>query len=351
MRTTIWGVLFFMVLAAGPQGRASEVDQFTKRASVPADSTELLDAIVNERMSAAVDFANRGKKKCDEGRLYRKIDLLLGDGPYPRLEYELRARAIWAPQTRTRISESIYASTPLKNRIMIHQSGLAPVFLVNGVQIGADKIGHFFGEGRRYFALKNPGQILALHRRIEEGWQGYATTGVKSYGDLSANFTGLEFWSRVLHGPEAYVSCGERGFSKIARFTFRDYVSAAWDEGLNCDDFVSRKERARVLKAIGELGMSCPVDNGAACAAVVASVPCAYEYLNPECVKQAGVAREKLETACEDYLKEVHLCGRACRSNKFLGPILGLGKTLRNVAWKETLEPHPPGTSSGNAAP
>lgn len=70
-----------------------------------------------------------------------------------------------------------------------------------------DKIGHFFAEGWAYFErTRDEGESLAQAMqwgsRQEAGKLGYATTGIYSFADLTANFNGWRFWNEILQSED-----------------------------------------------------------------------------------------------------------------------------------------------------
>jgi hypothetical protein len=105
---------------------------------------------------------------------------------------------------------------------------------------------------------------------------GAITTGVKAYGDLSANFNGMRFWNHVLQnyddvlgkeyniGP--YVVCQGNKWVQIKEMDWADYIDDSFDEGLNCSGFPNKKMRGLVQNRLAilerETGIkhTCPMD-------------------------------------------------------------------------------------------
>lgn len=102
---------------------------------------------------------------------------------------------------------------------------LGPTMLVAGVRIGSDKLGHFFHEGFDYFKdIKkvadsdekyNPDQrntwtgwntMKDYYHHAESGKQGSGTTGVYSFADLAANYSGYSFYIDLLMNPNMNFS-------------------------------------------------------------------------------------------------------------------------------------------------
>ncbi len=98
---------------------------------------------------------------------------------------------------------------------------LGPTMLVSGVRIGSDKLGHFFHEGYQYYkSIKGAidsdekfdpdtrntwtgwDEMKDFYHDAETGKQGTGTTGVYSFADLAANYSGYSFYIDLLLDPE-----------------------------------------------------------------------------------------------------------------------------------------------------
>jgi hypothetical protein len=102
----------------------------------------------------------------------------------------------------------------------------------------------------------------------ELGYYGCMSGGfIYSYGDMMANFAGLQLWGRMVgNSSDKYISCGTNGRFEInpasKAFSFADYVSPFWDEAVNCSMDCAIEDRFRpsqevpVMKRIGKY--SCP---------------------------------------------------------------------------------------------
>src|SRR5690606_35433827 len=95
--------------------------------------------------------------------------------------------------------------------------------------------------------------------------------GIVSYGDLSANFLGLQFWQSVLDrsdllntGP--YLVCNESGWQQIKKYDFSVFLNDALDEGINCNHITNKKLKKFVESNIVSLedkrkkNFTCPID-------------------------------------------------------------------------------------------
>ncbi|MCB0361366.1 MAG: hypothetical protein KDD35_01505 [Bdellovibrionales bacterium] len=180
-----------------------------------------------------------------------------------------RALAMASPEEAARIEE---LSSPAI------RGALEPAINMNGHHVGIDKIGHFFSQGYEYFReayiydeeknaivpIKNGVQkALALGKSQEEGGFGWTTTGVKSYGDLSANYSGMLFWHRLTQGNQSLYVCQNGKFvlrNPNRTFDFADYVDDAWDEAINCSEFAMASMTAKINENLHKANMDCPID-------------------------------------------------------------------------------------------
>ncbi|MBC7419996.1 MAG: hypothetical protein H7328_04645 [Bdellovibrio sp.] len=248
---------------------AYEVDNFTRRDEVPKDSIEILDKEINSRIDKALKKANAGffrdncnsedKVKRSESRLklFTELKEFLVNDSIANGELEEFAKDN-AQVAKRKISfdESIYSS--VKKFPILKRFGVAPVINVNRVQIGTDKLGHFFNQG--YSIYLNNAKRPSYDDRASIGFldslesetslYGLQTTGVKSYADMSANYDGQRFWEKLCGfpktkdstrcEPDAYLQCntdGKWGLNLKQKFTLKDYVTSAWDEAINCSSF------------------------------------------------------------------------------------------------------------------
>ena len=125
----------------------------------------------------------------------------------------------------------------------------------------------------------------------EHGLKGRALTGVVAYADLAAGYGGYRFWRNLLSlgRPDSYVSRDGNGRYGIVReFGFAEYVTDAWDEGLNPSDLHPALARD-VWEVLGKRMLTLPL---ADCRAL-AGLPDAQLYVNPACFDPAGVEQER----------------------------------------------------------
>lgn len=176
---------------------------------------------------------------------------------------------------------------------------LQGVIKVNNTKIGTDKLGHFFDQGFDYFQKEftlagakltsnEEGLKKALDYGMstEDGMFGLKSSGVKSYGDLAANYGGSLFWKELAAGDNPIASCQDGKFSLRRKFDFKDYVTDAWDEGINCSEYSSDKMADEVAKNLETRGQACPTEV-TKCQALDKKYPqqVLTEILGPTCAK------------------------------------------------------------------
>lgn len=255
---------------------AAEVDQFTRPEGQPlvlADSAPVLTAEVNRRLALAVERANdrymefHGKKgtrwpqpRCDEERLYTMLtDQLAG-----AVIGELETFAEESPdieRRRVTLEQSIYRNFFWQaSPTLMWSERVAAVIRLQGVEMGTDKLGHFFSEGYSYFLAteqleRDIESALLFGEWSESVYYGAQTTGVFSFADLVANTQGLRFWNRVLgRKPDPltgqpvtpYVVCDGDRWQVAQAFAWDDYVDSGWSEAVNCPAFGSEELLERI---------------------------------------------------------------------------------------------------------
>lgn len=241
MRFPVPSILLVLLLPCA--GVAYETDQFHNRLEPLEDSTEVLDARVNETIAdIAADWDDPEDPLKFVDAVFHRV------GGYHWVDKIER----WAMESDevdrldTPRRESIYKGHPIWATRVIAFFGVGPTIKLNGELIGSDKLGHFFSQGRKYYLrfLRLPDEARAAERSAytERAIFGQMTTGVYSNADLVANYEGYRFYRSlfeddVVSGKAAIVKWdGDRW--KVQRpFTFADHVNAYWDEALNVNHF------------------------------------------------------------------------------------------------------------------
>lgn len=261
----MWAALFLILGFASPAANAYEVDNFTGREQLTEDALPILDAEVNRILDRAVREANKeSPDRCNRSVLRQEIVRWTGPDPVSILE-------IWSAitdkvqRTDVTMATSIYAGATLRESPAMFFAGIGRSFKLAGNVVGSDKLGHFFMQGLEYFKRVNDdGRELDSVLRDahgEDGIYGMLLTGVKSYADMAANYQGYTFWNELYRGAHPYVRCENgRTWVRQRQFTWATYVSAAWDEAINCSELrPALKKRVNANLAKHGLGQ-CPLE-------------------------------------------------------------------------------------------
>lgn len=244
---------FLFLLLFSFSAGAYEVDNFKERHLPLKDSRDVLNKEVNRRLEQAMkvtDARSRRNKtgKCRDDDLYDAVEKSVGGGIVGSLEsYADSHKEVDKHSARESNIYSNRSAADKRSGFMMTVAGLNSSINLNGEYIGADKLGHFFDEGYEYLKIvqrsKNfqdgVNEALEFGNDLENGMLGLATTGIKSYGDLVANYSGLQFWLSLKDGARPYFQCQEGRWVQVRDFDFADYVNAGWDEAINCSEFES----------------------------------------------------------------------------------------------------------------
>lgn len=234
---------------------AKEVDTFSLANATLTDVATLLDKEINIHLTAAIEVSNREPAICSKNALYGSIRKEFGNHVFDRFTKKL-FRSKTFPKTTIKVSNSIYSGVGPSAPILWAQGKLGAgltAIQYNGIRIGLDKLEHFFGSGYLYFKkhyLEHAPLTEALYFGAEReiGVLGGYTTGVISFADLSANFSGMRFWNHLLNeNPDAigqqnlepYIGCNNGRWTLMHPVTLKNYVDRTWDEAFNCNRYSS----------------------------------------------------------------------------------------------------------------
>ncbi len=140
-------------------------------------------------------------------------------------------------------SHSIYRNRPFPVNVV----GVARTLNINGIYIGTDKLGHFSIVGKTYYKnfLKGLEDGLSVEEAqtsaIKKGYKqeiallGYAVGGTFAYGDLEANYQGLQFGRNMCEGERPYLILVNNKWvhNPENQFDIRKYVNPKFDEAYN----------------------------------------------------------------------------------------------------------------------
>jgi len=233
---------------------AWETDNFTSRRKILKASEEEknsnlfnLNDEMNKKMLQVIEGVNDDYdcqedmariKKGKVPRIYSHIDDVLGGTHAAIEEFAEEGGAKLYDHSRAWLAkENIYS----KNY------GLQGSFNLNGHVIGPDKLGHFVDQGFDLMevmiekGINKEGFFASMEESndLENGFYGISSSGVKSYGDMAANFSGLSFYYNLLFGANPQLKCDSRTkkYTMDYDFDWSDYVDDSWDEGVNCSFF------------------------------------------------------------------------------------------------------------------
>jgi hypothetical protein len=244
-------------------GRAYEVDNFSERGFLKRDALEVLDRKIETLLDrAAAGVAREDPGRCNRAILRQEILRWIRPDPTGILELWLELTEE-IERTPIGVRNSVYRGISFFDSPIMRVFGIGRSFLLAGQVIGTDKIGHFFMQGLDFYDRVKEGQTLEsvlAHEHGEDGLWGLGTSGIKSWADIAADYQGYRFWSRLTEGSDPYFVCDEdQGFVRKARFTWADYVNAAWDEAINCSE-MKPDIREKVGVELSRQGLVCPVD-------------------------------------------------------------------------------------------
>lgn len=291
--------------ALSPLCSASEVDNITQRPAQgsPAWSDTTARDVLNAETEKALDGVQL--TSCDLRKLHMAVKNALGGGEVGKLEHwairENGLRKVTVPYNK-----SIYAGGGLTTGSGgLFLMGIVPSLLVNGHYFGADKLGHFFDQGYDYYEAiyvrRDPSHSLeTLGLEDENDINGMKGNGIRSYGDMAANFSGYLFWRQVAAGSTPYFECRDGKYVRTSRkFDWSEYVNDGWDEGVNCSEYKPSVKK-EVDRALGKLGLKCPVEP-ARCQAI-ADLACGATFLSPACLPYVQL-KSYPDAACAAILR------------------------------------------------
>jgi len=230
-------------LLTAQAGWPYETDQFSNRLEPIEDATELLDAKVNATIERIVAGWHGPR---DEWKFVNAIYHAIGGHHWvDKIErWAMKSPDVDRLQTPRR--QSIYQGHPFWATRVAGIFGVGPTIKVNGELIGADKLGHFLSQGRKFYRryLKSLDEAQAAEHSAftERAIFGQLTTGVYSNADLVANYEGYRFYrglfeDGVVEGKPAILSWRDGHWVVQRAFSWADHVNAYWDEALNVNHF------------------------------------------------------------------------------------------------------------------
>ncbi len=314
--------LFLSVLFA-TSAQAYEVDNLTDRYDSLKDSRDVVNEQVNHKLKSALTELNYSMK-CDPNKLYDAMKNAVGGWVVGSLEEF--ADSSPRIQRHSPRKDNIYNQRGPVAKIrgfMLTSAGLNSSINLHGQYIGVDKLGHFFDQGSTYYDVaskeKNPevGAKKAIRHGIqqEKGIYGLNTSGIYSYADLSVNYAGMQFWQSLSSGAKPYFQCQKNQWVMVRDFDFADYVTAAWDEGINCNTYVTEdfqngvEKQEKALEAAPtnrgkNKKYSCPVSPNTCVELKKSYGAMASDFLGPKCLS-AKATTESVKPSAQVSAREL----------------------------------------------
>lgn len=244
---SLLGLALGLLVWAAP-ARAAETDQYYSWFVRIPDGTEEIDAYVNRGFARALDEVNRsGHTDRPCGEVAKR---LMDEQWRAAVWHVIGATRDWGypfrPATRTEFDER-YSPVSLYRYFGLLPFGIFvpidPTVYAAGIYFGPDKLGHFFDNGQRYFdeyqAARARGRSVEEAERAavmvgvaqEDGILGGIVTSTFGYGDLEANFQGMQLIRSMCEGEHATLRRGSDGrWSLNEPFSIRRFANPCWDE-------------------------------------------------------------------------------------------------------------------------
>jgi ribosomal protein L20A (L18A) len=233
-----------------------ETDQFSNREDEIADSTEILNAKVNESIAKIVANWNKGH---DEMALVDAIYRDIGGRHWVDKLERWAMKSDEVEKLDTPRYDSVFSGLPWYALRVTTFFGVGKTIRLNGQLVGSDKIGHFLSQGRKFYKRyrKSLSESEAAEHSAytESAIFGQLTTSSYSNADLVANYEGHRFYRSlfeddIVPGKSAILGWGTGGWVIRREFDWADHVNAYWDEALNINYFgntLQKHMRERLL--------------------------------------------------------------------------------------------------------
>lgn len=262
-----FAVLLTLTLAISPRTHCAETDQFLTWDIELEDCSGPLNDYFNQEIEVVLAKLNERKKPVsDPVEVIEAIYLHVFEGLHSsRIREFLNTSPdvdIYPPRD---VATDEYRKMSIYNRPLFpYILPMARTVRVGDVYCGIDKIGHFFGFGRRYFwryagvRAQGMGDIEAAEHMIRVGMQqelglvGMLVDGILSYGDLEANYMGFELAKDLVYESDPFVQRDENGWRLTRAIDLREYVTPNFDESYNVSRYWARRKKF-VLPRLAEL--------------------------------------------------------------------------------------------------
>lgn len=273
MRTAKWFVATFvgqMTVSLFVSGvGAAECDNFSGRNQNAPLANEKINFHVNAILGESIGVHNKKARPshCEPSILLTDLERKLGRN-FP----DIYGRFIWdsPPVSGPRTFEEF----PFRGHYLNSFSAtFVPSYRIKAgddeFHVGLDKIDHFFSHGFLYWKYirredrpmaQSLEDVLRMGEDQENSIWGSRGFGIKSYGDLAANYLGLAFWRNLLEGERPHLRCEEGRYLLSRPFDIAEYFDPSVDEAINCSSFSSQKIMEAMTKIEEKLGHRCGVE-------------------------------------------------------------------------------------------
>lgn len=247
-----------IALSAALAAPGAETDQFMTWNIELKDSAPALNAYLNTAAQEFVERRNRSNLKVEtaeemaigyylylfQGLHSSRVRSYLTCDPaidrYPRADV-----SFWEYQR-----QSIYRGLSFP-----YVMPMARTVRIGDVYCGIDKIGHFFGFGRRYFQrylrMREEGvsheeateRVMAAGVAQETGLVGALVDGIFSHGDLEANFQGFQLLLHLTRKESPYFVNENGHWRTSGTVDITPFVTPAFDESYLAPHFTYFRRR------------------------------------------------------------------------------------------------------------
>ena len=239
---------------------ADESDQYLSWKTELDDSAPALNRFIEGQAQDVIDKVNAdGAEECTCEDLAELIfrNVYLDRFRAPVLEYvETEPDVdVYPPRDvshREMYKLSIYRDVAFPSMIQMTRT-----LRIGEVYLGADKLAHFFGIGRRYYVryqlYRSDGQTKdeAIKEAVrwgvmtENSFLGKMINGIFSHADLESNYQGLLMAVAMCEGNDPYLERTEDGWQLARRIDIEHMVTPLFDESYNPPHYSDE-----VLKAV-----------------------------------------------------------------------------------------------------
>lgn len=273
MRTQSTRILGLALSLLASSIYATEIDSFTDRDPTLRDATDAINRRMNNYLTAASNEADQ-EKSCDHRVIEKALLKQFGGDLWSKIENDIMSD-LDIDRRQSTFAESVYRDFSIMEAFALYMAKLGPLMRFGDLYVGTDKLGHFIQQG--YYMYKDLyakgytfQDTINWSKYTEDSYYGSMTTGVYSYGDLAANYDGLYFWERITNtrlppNVKPYFECKDNVWWRVASFDIRNYLNAAWDEGINCNTYKTEAMEEKVIARIAELeansgrSLQCPI--------------------------------------------------------------------------------------------